>query len=82
MLNSTEQTFLQPLVDPDEAVMGMPAASSKLNLLPLFVHLDDLARQLPRDTDEELHHFLKRDSYEKARARLEGLAVERGSCGY
>lgn len=82
MLNLTEQTILQTLVELDEAVKCMATADPKPNLLPLFARLDVLAQQLPPDADEELRHFLKRKSYEKALARLEGRVAERGSCGH
>jgi hypothetical protein len=82
MLNPMEQTILQTLVQLDAAVQAMASANPKPNLLSLFARLDELAQQLPPDADEELRHFLKRKSYEKARARLEGRVAERGSCGH
>lgn len=82
MLNATEQTILQTLLELDRAVKSMATANPKPNLLPLFARLDELAAQLPPDADEELRHFLKRKSYEKARARLEGRTAERGTCGH
>lgn len=77
-----EQDILQKLVELDEAVQAMRTANPKPNLLPLFTKLDDLAAQLPPETDPELRHFLQRKSYEKARARLEGRVAARGSCGH
>ena len=82
MLNATEQAILQTLVKLDEAVKSMATTNPKPNLLPIFAHLDELATQLPADIDPELIHFLKRKSYEKARAHLEGRTAERGTCGH
>lgn len=50
-------------------------------LVPLFERIDRLAAQLPPAADPELHHFLQRKSYAKARERLRGRAVTRGTCG-
>lgn len=80
-MNETENKILSALADLDEAVKKMAAANPKPNLLPLFERIDRLTEELPRTTDPELLHFLTRKSYEKARARLEGRAAARGSCG-
>lgn len=80
-MSQTEQELLQTLIELDEAVKGMATGQPKPDLRPLFARLDELAGQLPRTTDPELLHFLQRKSYEKARARLEGYAAARGSCG-
>lgn len=81
-MNEIEGQILVALKELDAAVKTMPTANPKPNLLPLFARLDALAQQLPREADPELRHFLQRKSYEKARARLEGLGVARGSCGH
>jgi hypothetical protein len=73
-----EQDILQTLVELDEAVQAMRTANPKLNLVPLFTKLDELAAQLPPEADPELRHFLQRKSYEKARARLERRFAVRG----
>ena len=80
-MTETENEILKALIELDAAVKAMPTANPKPNLLPLFTRLDQLAAQLPRATDPELVHFLARKSYEKARAKLEGQAAARGSCG-
>jgi hypothetical protein len=49
----------------------MPAASPKPDLLPLFERIDSLSAELPKTTDPDLLHFLRRKSYEKARLLLE-----------
>lgn len=81
-MNEIEEQILAALKELDAAVKAMPTANPKPNLVPLFTRIDELAQQLPRGTDPELLHFLQRKSYEKARSRLEGLGVVRGSCGH
>ena len=82
-MNSIEQSILLVLIDLDNAVKIMPAAQPKPNLLPIFERLDTLARQLPKDANPELLHYLNRKSYEKARLLLQGRDAEnaRGKCG-
>lgn len=77
-----EQSILQALYDLENAVRQMPTANPKPNLLPLFTRLDELTRQLPRDTDPSLLHYLHKKSYEKARLFLEGREAEnqKGNC--
>jgi hypothetical protein len=60
----------------------MPSASPKPDLLPLFARIDELTKQLPRDADPELLHFLHKKSYEKARLFLQGRNAENqiGNC--
>ena len=81
LMNQTEKDILQALTELDTAVKGMATANPKPNLMPLFARIDHLAAQLPPETDWELLHFLSRKSYDKARAKLEGRAAARGSCG-
>lgn len=73
-MTSTEQLILKNLVELEKTVRAMPAANPKPNLLPLFTRLDELARQLPADTDSDLLHYLHRKSYEKARLWLQARA--------
>ena len=80
-MSPTENDILQTLIALDQAVKSMPTADPKPDLLPMFQRLDQLANELPPGTDPQLLHYLERKSYEKARARLEGQATERGSCG-
>jgi len=81
-MTATERDVLQALTDLEHSVKSMPAANPKPNLLPLFARIDELTRQLPKDTDPTLLHYLTRKSYEKARAWLEGREAENqaGSC--
>jgi hypothetical protein len=81
-MTEIENTLLQTLLELERAVTLMPTANPKPNLLPLFARLDDLSRQLPRDTDPSLLHYLHKKSYEKARLCLQGREAEnaRGNC--
>ena len=81
-MTEVEQNILQSLVDLETAVKSMPAASPKPNLLPIFSRLDELARQLPPQTDPTLLHYLHKKSYEKARLFLQGREAENqaGNC--
>ena len=77
-----EKQLLQALVELDQAVQSLPAANPKPNLLPMFSRIDELAHQLPRDTDPALLHYLHKKSYEKARLYLQGRDAENqaGNC--
>jgi hypothetical protein len=81
-MNETEKAILQSLVELDSTVKSMPTANPKPSLLPIFTRLDDLTRQLPKNTSPELLHFMHKKSYEKARLLLEGRGAEnaRGNC--
>ena len=72
MNSSVENELLAALTQLAETVKGMPAANPKPSLLPVFSRLDDLTRQLPRDADLTLLHYLHKKSYEKARLFLQG----------
>jgi len=63
-------------------VKSMPTATPKPELRPLFARIDELAKQLPRDTDPALLHYLHKKSYEKARLFLQGRDAENqaGNC--
>jgi hypothetical protein len=78
---SVETELLAALVKLDAAVKQLAGAKTKPDLRPLFTRIDELAYRLPRTADPELLHFLQKKSYEKARQKLQGLAVTRGSCG-
>jgi hypothetical protein len=79
---SPQENLFNALVQLDNAVKAMPAANPKPNLLPLFSRIDELARQLPRDTDPALLHYLHKKSYEKARLFLQDRDAENqaGNC--
>jgi len=74
--NSLERNLLNALIELENAVKAMPTANPKPNLVPLFNRLDELTRQLPRDADPALLHYLHKKSYEKARLFLQGRDAE------
>jgi hypothetical protein len=80
--NSLEKNLLNALLDLEGAIKAMPTANPKPNLVPLFDRIDDLTRQMPRDTDPALLHYLHKKSYEKARLYLQGRDAENqvGNC--
>jgi hypothetical protein len=82
MNSALENDLLKVLTQLEAAVKAMPTASPKPNLLPIFSRLDELTRQLPRDTDPTLLHYLHKKSYEKARLFLVGRDAENqvGNC--
>ena len=77
-----EKNLLTALGELDAAVKAMSTATPKPSLLPLFNHIDELAKQLPADTDLALLHYLQKKSYEKARLYLQGRDAENqaGNC--
>jgi hypothetical protein len=80
--NSLETNLLNALIELENAVKAMPTANPKPNLMPLFNRLDELTRQLPRNADPALLHYLHKKSYEKARLFLQGRDAENqlGNC--
>jgi hypothetical protein len=70
------QNILTALVELDDAVKTMPTANPKPNLLPIFARIDELTKQLPRDADPTLLHYLHKKSYEKARLWLQDRDAE------
>jgi hypothetical protein len=81
-MNETELRILDSLLELEQAVASMATASPKPKLLPMFDRIDELTRQLPRDADPTLLHYLHKKSYEKARLFLQGREGEnaRGNC--
>jgi hypothetical protein len=75
-MTEMERTIHQALTELDVAVRRTREPGAQVDLLPLFARIDELTRQLPRDSDSDLLHYLHRKSYEKARlwleAKLEG----------
>jgi hypothetical protein len=80
--NLLEKSLLNALIELDVVVKKMPTANPKPNLLPIFSRLDELTKQLPRETDSQLLHYLHKKSYEKARLYLQGRDAENqiGNC--
>jgi hypothetical protein len=83
-MTETETSLLEALLKLEDAVTALRSAPAKPNLLPLFHRIDELTRQLPRDADPQLLHYLQKKSYEKARLFLQGRDAENraGSCGH
>ena len=81
-MTALEKKIFAALGELDSAVKSMPTANPKPNLLPLFANLDQLTNELPRGTDPQLHHYLIKKSYEKARLFLLGRDAENqaGNC--
>jgi hypothetical protein len=82
MSDSIEKSLLDALLGLDNAVKMMPTANPKPNLLELFARIDELTKQLPRNADPTLLHYLHKKSYEKARLFLQGRNIENrvGNC--
>jgi hypothetical protein len=82
MKTPLEENLLDALVELETAVKSMPTANPKPSLLPIFSHIDGLMKQLPRDADPTLLHYLHKKSYEKARLFLQGRDAENqiGNC--
>jgi hypothetical protein len=82
MKTSLEKNLLNVIVELDNAVKSMPTANPKPNLLPIFAHIDELTKQLPRNADPQLLHYLHKKSYEKARLWLQDREAENqaGNC--
>jgi hypothetical protein len=82
MNSAVESQLLVALTQLDEAVKSLPTANPKPNLLAYFSRIDELTKQLPRDTDQTLLHYLHKKSYEKARLYLQGRDAENqaGNC--
>jgi hypothetical protein len=82
MTISLEKNLLNALVELDAAVKSMPVTNPKPNLLPIFAHIDELTKQLPRNADPTLLHYLHKKSYEKARLFLQDRDTENqvGNC--
>ncbi|MGA3266732.1 MAG: hypothetical protein ABSE16_07915 [Verrucomicrobiota bacterium] len=82
MATPVEHLLLQALTDLEAAVKAAPRGEPEPDLLPLFARIDELARQLPPESDPALRHYLRQKSYEKARRCLEGRDAENqaGNC--
>ena len=82
MNTSVESQLLAALTQLTETVKTMPTANPKPDLLPIFAQLDELTKQLQRDADPTLLHYLHKKSYEKARLFLHGRDAENqiGNC--
>jgi hypothetical protein len=82
-MNRIEKELLVALDDLEQTVKTMRDTNSRPNLQPVFAHLDELTRNLPKNSDPDLLHFMRNKSYEKARLLLAGRNSEnqRGTFG-
>ena len=71
-----ESALLNALLQLENTVQTLATARPKPSLLPLFSRIDELAQQLPSNTDPNLLHYLHKKSYEKARLYLQGREAE------
>ena len=76
------QNILSALVELDKANNTIPTANPKPKMLPIFARIDELTKQLSRDTDPTLLHYLHKKSFEKARLFLQDRDAENqaGNC--
>ena len=82
MITAIEQNLLNALVELEQAGRFLRATHPQSDLPALFARIDELAKELPRDTDPALRHYLQKKSYEKARLFLLGRDGENqaGNC--
>jgi capsule polysaccharide export protein KpsE/RkpR len=82
MITAIEQNLLNALGELEQAGSSLRTANPKPDLPALFARIDELAKELPRDTDPALLHYLQKKSYEKARLFLQGRDAENqtGNC--
>ena len=71
-----EKSILNKLVELEEAVRCLRTASPKPDLAPIFLQLDGMTSELPRDTDPNLLHYMNKKSYQKAMLFLQGRESE------
>ena len=81
MAPSVEKQLLTALTQLAETARAVPAAGARIDFLPLFKRIDELAGQLPRNADPALLHYLRQKSYEKARLFLSGRDAENQNGG-
>ena len=81
-MTETEKHILDALIELEEKVRAMAGPQRKPDLLSSFARIDELTRQLPRETSPTLLHYLHKKSYEKARLFLQGRDEEntQGNC--
>ena len=75
-MTALERSILNKLLELEEIMKGFQAANPKPNLSPIFLQLDAMTLELPRDTDPNLLHYLHKKSYQKARLFLQGRESE------
>jgi hypothetical protein len=83
-MTDIEKNILDSLLELETTIKAMATANPKPSLQPLFARIDSLTTQLPRGTNPDLLHYLRRKSYEKARLFLQDRDDENaeGNCGH
>ena len=71
-----EESILNKLVELEAAVKSLRTASPKPDLAPIYLQLDGMTSELPRDTDPNLLHYLSKKRYQKAMLFLQGRESE------
>lgn len=71
-----EKSILNKLVELEEAVKSLRTASPKPDMAQIFLQLDGMSSELPRDTDPNLLHYMNKKSYQKAMLFLQGRENE------
>ena len=71
-----EKSILNKLAELEEAVRSLRTENPKPDLTPIFLQLDGMTSELPRDTDPNLLHYMNKKSYQKAMLFLQGRETE------
>ena len=71
-----EKSILNKLAELEEAVKSLRTENPKPDLTPIFLQLDGMTSELPRDTDPNLLHYMNKKSYQKAMLFLQGRETE------
>lgn len=71
-MNDVEKSLQVELKNLETQIAQMKNGGGTPNFVEVFNAIDDLTKQLPRDTDPQLLHYLHKKSYEKAINFLDG----------
>lgn len=84
VMTETEKAIHTSLVELEAMIQSMRSEGTKPDLMSVFERIESLTRQLPKETDSALLHYLHKKSYQKARLWLEGRESENaaGNCGH
>ena len=83
-MTTIEQEVLGALQDLEAAATAVRGGGPKPDLRTILDRLRELTAALPPETEADLLHYMRRQSYEKARLHLLGRSSENaaGSCGH
>lgn len=83
-MTTTERELLGALQDLENAAAALRAGGPQPDLRAILERLRGLTAALPPETEPDLLHYMRRQSYEKARLHLLGRSSENaaGSCGH